>query len=52
MSKKKKKVSIKAKSINEVMLEQRRTWTRNPWTTIVPDKTKYSRKEKHKNRGY
>ena len=52
MSKKKKKISIEVKSLNTLMLEQRRYWTCKPYTTKMPDKTKYSRLRKHKGRGY
>ena len=36
------------KSWAEVFNGQRRTWQIDPRTRVVPDKTKYNRKEKHK----
>lgn len=38
------------KTIGE-MTGSRGTWQMNPVTKIVPDKKKYSRKQKHKNGG-
>lgn len=47
MSKKKNK---KPKTIGE-MTQRRATWEINPVTRVQRDKTKYTRKKKHKNRG-
>lgn len=38
------------KSWAEVFNATRRTWQINPRTRVIPDKKKYSRKEKHKGR--
>lgn len=47
MSKKQKK---KPRNNLELLLSIRREWTVNPVTRVVPDKKKYSRKKKHRNR--
>lgn len=40
----------KPKSWAEIFNSNRRIWRINPRTRVIPDKKKYSRKEKHKGR--
>lgn len=40
----------KSKSWAEIFNSKRRTWQIDPRTRVIPDKKKYSRKEKHKER--
>jgi len=48
MKRNKKKIRIKKINQLEIIKSIRKIWTRNPVTQIIPDKSKYSRKEKHK----
>lgn len=43
-----KKSKKKPKSNLEILKSIRKTWEVNPVTKVIPDKTKYTRKEKHK----
>jgi len=45
---KKKKIKVKTITQLEIIKSIRKTWDRHPGTQVIPDKTKYNRKKKHK----